>query len=163
MLCLARGYLAPRVNSIARVWSAGKGFSNLHDDRAQFPSIDAYAKGKKLEAPQGGMKDLAALAAKQKESAFASLTFPCGFPLKIIGDNSPEFRDDVVSKLAAVVSCAPEKIKVSVKESTNLGGKAPSGSGRFISITAEPVFRSADEILKAYEVLRDDRRVKFVL
>jgi len=107
------------------------------------------------------MKDLAALAAKQKESAFASLTFPCGFPLKIIGDNSPEFRDDVVSKLAAVVSCEPEKIEVSVKESTNLGGKGPSP--RFISITATPVFRSADEILQAYAVLREDKRVKFVL
>lgn len=146
-----------------RLFSTSGGFGNgnkknttqhseLEDDRLKFPSIDAFAKGKSLLT---GMKEMGALAAQQKESVFEKMTFPSQFTLKIIGENTETFKDDILKKLANVVNVDVAQIQYSVKES--------GGSSRFLSITASPTFENSAQIYAAYAALQEDSRIKFVL
>jgi len=107
---------------------------------------------------EGVNVDLAALAAKSKESAFEKLTYPTPFALKIIGANNESFLRVVLDTLAP--HCAegtPSAIPHTVTESK---GK---GTAKYISLTATPTFASAAQILAAYEALGKAEGVKFVL
>ena len=155
---------APSVRGCVRLFAAGAGFGDKKTHKlpleSSFPSVDAFAKGKSLVAGtmEGVNVDLAALAAKSKESAFEKLTYPTPFALKIIGANNESFLRVVLDTLAP--HCAegtPSAIPHTVTESK---GK---GTAKYISLTATPTFASAAQILAAYEALGKAEGVKFVL
>eukprot|EP01041_Mallomonas_annulata_P000617 gene617-1191_t len=83
-----------------------------------------------------------------------ALTFPVKFQIKVIGINDQTFAVDMVSILGSIVGTKPEDINVTVRETSG---------GKYISVSALPVFNSADELYSAYEAISKDSRVKFLL
>lgn len=83
-----------------------------------------------------------------------SLTFPCNFTIKIVGENSKSFTEDTVASIAKLLSASISDIPIATKESSG---------GKYLSISINPRFSSADQIYAVYDVMSKDPRVKFVV
>ena len=83
-----------------------------------------------------------------------TVKYPTEFTIKVIGENSPSFAKDIRIKLGNIVNLNPNDIMLQSREASG---------GKYISLTLNPVFKSADEIYSFYEELSLDKRVKFVL
>lgn len=81
------------------------------------------------------------------------IKFPCDFPIKIIGLNTPEFIAEIVQ---IVNSHHPEFSDDGLK--TNL-----SGNSKFISITATVNAKSQDKLDDLYKELSQHPKIKMVL
>jgi hypothetical protein len=80
-----------------------------------FPSIDAFAKGKRLSPDSSGPVDLAELAKERNESAFATLPFPVPFKIKLIGVTDGKYQSDVLELVGEVVGATPSAINFESK------------------------------------------------
>lgn len=148
---------AYRTASFARpinllVLGSTRGFGGGGDK--PFPSIDAFAKGKRLAPGPSGPVDLAELAKERSETAFATLQFPIPFKIKIIGVNDGKFQSDVLELVGEVVGATPSTINFESKL---------SGGDKFMSVTVTPTFINADQILEVYKRLGELPTCKFVL
>jgi uncharacterized protein len=79
--------------------------------------------------------------------------FPCAVMIKIIGYADGYFLDDV---LAAVRTCQAFAEAPSYRTRS-------TPSGKYLAVTMEPLFQSADEVLLLYERIRVVRGVVMVL
>lgn len=82
------------------------------------------------------------------------VTFPTLFTIKVIGVNDPTFVTETVNNIAALVKQDPSQIKVSTKE---------AAGGKYLSISLSPMFKDAEEVYAAYDIVSKDSRVKFVI
>jgi putative lipoic acid-binding regulatory protein len=87
------------------------------------------------------------------QRVFDNLTFPAKFTLKIIGVDDASFISDTLATLAKIVG-----INNLPAESLSMKPK-----GKYLSITATPVFSNSSQIYACYAKLKEDPRVKFVL
>ena len=140
-------------NKLFELGSRGFGSGGSSGDKP-FPSIDAFAKGKRLSPNPSGPVDLAELARERQDSAFTTLSFPVPFKIKIIGVNDGKFQSDVLELVGEVVGATPSTINSENKI---------SGGNKFLSVTVTPTFRSADQILEVYKRLGELPTCKFVL
>ncbi len=83
-----------------------------------------------------------------------TVQFPTEFTLKVIGPNSQEFVQDIISVAALSTNAPKESIKVAMKETVG---------GKYVSITLVPYFNSADELYRCYDSISKDKRIKYVL
>ena len=117
----------------------------------KFPSIDETARQIKLANTLKDYKD----GDETKKSVFEDhVTFPTEFMIKIIGVNEPTFIIDILNSVATVVNQAPEKITFTTKE---------TAGGKYLSISIKPLFKDAEEVYAAYDIVSKDTRVKFVI
>ena len=117
----------------------------------KFPSIDETARQIKLANTLKDYKD----GDETKKSVFEDhVTFPSEFMIKIIGVNEPTFILDILNSVATVVNQAPEKIAFTTKE---------TAGGKYLSISIKPLFKDANEVYAAYDIVSKDSRVKFVI
>ena len=130
-----------------------RGFSSSGSGDNKIPSIDAFAKGKRLSPNPSGPVDLAELA-RERKSAFTTLSFPVPFKIKIIGVNDGKFQSDVLELVGEVVGTTPSTINTESKM---------SGGNKFLSVTVTPTFSNADQILEVYKRLGELPSCKFVL
>jgi putative lipoic acid-binding regulatory protein len=116
-------------------------------DQLPMPSIDQLAKQQQLitKIQDGGTGGI-------KKTLDATLKFPCEFILKIIGQNDATFVDDIITLLATRINQDPKDLKYTT-----------TTKGKYLSISVSPVFKNSSEVESAYEVLKEDTRVKFVL
>ena len=82
------------------------------------------------------------------------LKFPCTFTIKVIGENTDSMVDDTVACVANIIASQPANIPVSTKLASG---------GKYVSISVQPLFISAQQIYQVYELLSKDARIKFVL
>lgn len=101
----------------------------------RFPSIDAVIQ-----------------ANKERERVFSQLDFPTPFTVKVIGNKDDTFMTDILQIVENITSLPSEEMNVRTKD-----------TGKFLSITISPVFRSAHQIYAVYEAVCKDERVKYVL
>lgn len=81
------------------------------------------------------------------------LEFPCEFPLRVIGDESDDFRDFVV---AIVRRHVPELEDGAISAQ-------PSEKGRFVSIRMKFTAGSRQQVDALYIELSSHARVRFIL
>lgn len=81
------------------------------------------------------------------------IEFPCSYPIKVMGDAAPDFKDfviEVMSKHAGEVA----QSDVSIRESRN---------GSFLSVTVTITATGVDQLTRIHEELKLSSRVKMVL
>ncbi len=81
------------------------------------------------------------------------LEFPCQFPIKVMGRDTPEFRPDV---LAIITEHAGEIPEDDVR-------MQPSSKGSFVSLTVTITAESRQQLDKVYLALQADEQVMMVL
>lgn len=81
------------------------------------------------------------------------LTFPCDFPLKVMGEMRPGFAEDIVR---VVQEHAPEFSATAMEMRS-------SSSGRYISLTCTLRATSQQQLDALYRALSDHPQVKVVL
>lgn len=86
-------------------------------------------------------------------SADSPLSFPCRFPIKVMGENEPSFRSLVVEVIESHAGAIPAA-DVSARASRN---------GRYVSVTVTLLAESRDQLDNIYRTLTADARVLFVL
>ena len=101
----------------------------------KFPSIDAEIK-----------------TTKEREKVFSQLAFPTAFTVKVIGSKDETFMSDILGIVENITSTPSEEMNVKTRD-----------TGRFLSITVSPVFRTSHQIYAVYEAVCKDKRVKYVL
>ena len=91
--------------------------------------------------------------------------FPTKFPLKVIGENSPEFENEVVSTVITALQEVRSKsdVPVATWESQIETKTKDTSGGKFISVTLKPYFRNSDELYLVYEVIKDIKGVKYCI
>jgi hypothetical protein len=82
-----------------------------------------------------------------------ALTFPCQFPIKAIGGNTPGFETLVVGIVGKHAGDPP-------KEAIR---RRLSGGGKYISITITITARSREQLNAIYQELSAQEQVKMVL
>jgi putative lipoic acid-binding regulatory protein len=84
-----------------------------------------------------------------REEIFA---FPCRFPIKAIGPQSPDFKNHVIeiceTHVGAIVA---EDVKMQ-----------PSSNGRFVSVTVTFTAESRTQLDALYQALTDSKKIKVV-
>ena len=80
-------------------------------------------------------------------------TFPCPVMVKVIGRNDDAFINSVVSAIR-------EQLELSFDPPIQ---KREAKGGRHVSVTIEPTFENAEEVLQAYERIRHIDGVVMVL
>lgn len=81
------------------------------------------------------------------------LTFPCAFPIKVVGLRSDDFAQQIVAVVQAVVSdFRPETVEM----------RASQG-GKYLSVTVTVTARSQAQLDDLYQALTRHPGVKFVL
>jgi hypothetical protein len=81
------------------------------------------------------------------------LEFPCRFPIKVMGRDTPEFRPDV---LAIITEHAGEISENDVR-------MQPSSKGSFVSLTVTITAESRQQLDEVYLELQADEQVMMVL
>ncbi len=81
------------------------------------------------------------------------LEFPCRFPIKVMGRDTPEFRPDV---LAIITEHAGEIREDDVR-------MQPSSKGSFVSLTVTITAESRQQLDEVYLALQADEQVMMVL
>lgn len=81
--------------------------------------------------------------------------FPTKFMIKIVGMNEPTFVSDMLSTVAV---CLDQ----SVKQDFEYSLKETAG-GKYVSLTINPLFATADELYATYAAIGKDTRVKMTL
>lgn len=81
-----------------------------------------------------------------------TVKFPSKFMIKVIGNNEGDFVNDVIRAISKASGVPGNELCVATRE-----------NGKFLSITVNPVFPSANSIYATYKELSNDKRVKFVL
>jgi putative lipoic acid-binding regulatory protein len=134
-------YLVPQY-SHTRLLSTGFGKTpeNLHETTPKVPRDDVPS----IDAMRKSLQD--------REKAFAHLTFPTPFVIKVIGTKDDQFLSDILLMVQNVTKSAPADMAVSTKD-----------KGKYLSITMNPVFESVSQIYAVYEIVGKDPRVQFVL
>lgn len=79
--------------------------------------------------------------------------FPCRYVFKVIGSGDDEF----VKRVASAIRIA---LEASVDPPHHL---RHTSSGRHVSVTLEPVVRSAQHVLTAYQLLNETEGVVLIL
>ena len=99
-----------------------------------------------------------------------ALKFPCVFKLKIIGENDETFVNDVLSNIASMIDVPVDKLSYSVRESASTASRnkgvvspAEQSAGKYISLTVQATFSSADQLYAAYDIAKLDKRIKYVM
>ena len=157
-----RSIVHRRVGSLL---AGGKGFGDRSPGKGDtFPSIDAFAKDPNRLLNDRTSDVVEAMAKgpiidqfskeREKKFDFNDLEFPCRFTLKVIGEDTGDFLETVLSMCCAVTKEEVGEIRYGVKK-----GK----KGHYLSVTVSPLFTRGEDIYRAYEVLNSDSRVKFVL
>ncbi len=81
------------------------------------------------------------------------LTFPCAFPIKVVGLRSDDFAQQIVAVVQAAVSdFRPETVEM----------RASQG-GKYLSVTVTVTARSQAQLDDLYQALTRHPGVKFVL
>lgn len=83
-----------------------------------------------------------------------TIQFPAEFLIKIVGVNEPSFLSDMLSTIAKCTGSSPTDIKHSVKETSG---------GKYVSISATPLFSDSAKLYSTYEEISKDNRVKFMV
>lgn len=81
------------------------------------------------------------------------LEFPCRFPIKAFGADTPEFQ-------RLVVDLVDEHIDPEQRESVHAN---PSRGGRYLAVTVTITARSQDELDRIYRALSAEERVIMAL
>ncbi len=81
------------------------------------------------------------------------IEFPCDYPIKVVGDAAPDFRELVID---IVSSHAPEMDPTAVTE-------RQSRNGRFTSLTMTIVATGEPQLRDIFEALKNTGRVHMVL
>ena len=81
------------------------------------------------------------------------LEFPCRFPIKVMGRDTPEFRPDV---LVIITEHAGEIREDDVR-------MQPSSKGSFVSLTVTITAESRQQLDEVYLALQADEQVMMVL
>ena len=115
----------------------------------KIPSIDQLAKQNLLRKKIAEAKE-----SPDRDIIEDALDFPCVFTMKIIGTLDSTFVNDVVTAVANALNHNPNSMKYTLKETSG---------GKYTSITLSPVFQNVGEIRRAYKIVSQDSRVKFVL
>lgn len=86
-------------------------------------------------------------------SELGSLNFPCEFPIKIIGIQSPDFEREITSILLRhVPDLLPENVV-----------NRPSSAGKYLAISATFVAQTREQVDNLYIELTRNPQVKFVI
>jgi uncharacterized protein len=80
------------------------------------------------------------------------LKFPCRFPIKVMGHNTPEFESLVMQAIALHAGEAPLDIN-----------RRPSSGGRFVSVTVTITAESREQLDRIYRSLTASEQVLFAL
>lgn len=83
-----------------------------------------------------------------------TIKFPTKFTLKVIGDNAPEFVEDIVEITASALGIQPTQIEYSIRDTSG---------GKYIAITLTPYFKTSNELYNCYTAISKDARVKFCI
>lgn len=83
----------------------------------------------------------------------ALLTFPCDFPIKVIGHPLPGFEADIADIVARHVPGF---------DASDMGSK-PSRRGRFLSLTVEVRVQDRTQLQTLYQALADHPQVRIVI
>jgi len=92
--------------------------------------------------------------------------------LKIIGDNDETFVNDVLENIASIIGVGVDKLSYSVRASASTSASNnnnskivnnPASGGKYISLTVETTFSSADQLYAAYDIAKLDKRIKYVM
>ena len=89
-----------------------------------------------------------------------TLTFPCIFPLKVIGSNDTDMIDEVLCKVAEITDTEKESIEYTVKDSNPRPGQQMA---KYVSVTIQGTYTNAQQIYAVYDYCKQDKRIKFVL
>lgn len=81
------------------------------------------------------------------------IEFPCSYPIKVMGDAAPDFKDFVVEVMAKHAGTISET-DVSIRESRN---------GTFSSVTVTITATGVDQLTLIHEEFKLSSRVKMVL
>jgi putative lipoic acid-binding regulatory protein len=81
-----------------------------------------------------------------------TVKFPNSFIIKVIGTNEGDFLNTILQIISKTSHIPLSEVVPTVKE-----------NGKFLSITVNPTFHSADAVYATYSELSKDKRVKFVL
>ena len=81
------------------------------------------------------------------------LEFPCKFPIKVIGEDSPQLKDQVLAIIKAQVTNLDE---LSIRTS-------PSKNGKYIAITVTIVAESQAQLDNIYQAVNKLPQVKMTL
>jgi hypothetical protein len=81
------------------------------------------------------------------------IEFPCSYPIKVMGENTPSLRDDVLAVFAQLTEL---DLDVPVTERA-------SGAGRFVSVTVTIIATGAEQLSLLHDRLRAVPGVKLVL
>jgi putative lipoic acid-binding regulatory protein len=87
------------------------------------------------------------------DSDTSPLQFPCRFPIKAIGADTPEFKRLVIALVDAHIE--PEQ-----RESVHVN---PSRGGRYLSVTVTIEARGREQLDNIYRALSADERVIMAL
>lgn len=81
------------------------------------------------------------------------LEFPCDFPIKAVGVDTPEFRE-------LVVTLVDRHLQSGQRKAVRIN---PSRNGRYISVTVTIRAESQDQLDSIYSALSSDERVIMAL
>ena len=81
------------------------------------------------------------------------ITFPCEYPIKVMGADVDNFRDEV---LVIIREHAPDLIEESIQ-------CRASRNGRYLSVNVTIIARSVEHIQAMHEALKASGRVQIVL
>ncbi|CAM9929590.1 unnamed protein product [Phaeothamnion confervicola] len=76
--------------------------------------------------------------------------YPCDFAVKVIGERSPSFAQDIANVVGEVCNVAGNEIPFTVRD-----------KGKWQSISLLAPVQSSGMLYKVYEVISEDSRVKF--
>lgn len=80
------------------------------------------------------------------------IKFPCRFPIKVMGRNTPEFEALVMQAIALHAGESPMDIH-----------RRPSSGGKFVSVTVTITAESRDQLDEIYRSLTASEQVLFAL
>lgn len=82
------------------------------------------------------------------------LTFPCRFPVKAMGKNSPDFAEHVQNLVCAHVDTDEDDVEIQL---------TPSRAQRYLSVTVTLTAVSRSQLDAIYQALSDDQQVIMAL
>lgn len=81
------------------------------------------------------------------------IEFPCSYPIKVMGDAAPDFKDFVVAVMSRHAGTVAET-DIAIRESRN---------GTFLSVTVTITATGVEQLSAIHKELTDSNRVKMVL
>lgn len=81
------------------------------------------------------------------------IAFPCAYPIKVMGVNEPQLRDDVLDVFGRFAEIDPNE-PITARE---------SAAGRFVSLTVTITATGIEQIAMLHDRLREVPGVKLVL